>query len=147
MSAALSSSPTHTVYKIAICSTRTQSLSSATRSTVMLPAFIPATISSMIITSADRPISTSIGSHSLLITLVYSPGDAPVVRVVRLEKGSVHRSTCSLVMGCTLKKRKRKLRRKRKNKNERTDPEDEIGENARRSEGKKTRVHPNYKLT
>ena len=39
------------------------------------------------------------------------------------------------------------MRGKRKNGNVRTDPDYENGENARRSAGKKTRGHPNNKLT
>ena len=39
------------------------------------------------------------------------------------------------------------MRGKRKNGNVRTDPEDENGENTRRSAGKKTRGHPNNKMT
>ena len=113
----------------------------------MLPAFIPATISSVIVTGAGRPIFTSAGSHSLLITLMYPPGGAPVFRAVRLEEDPAHGSTCSLVTGRTSKKREKFESKKRKNGNVRTDPEDENGENTRRLEGEKTRGHPNYELT
>ena len=43
--------------------------------------------------------------------------------------------------------REKREKIERKNGKVRTDPEDENGENARRSEGKKTRGHPNNKLT